>query len=105
MALYDLLVNKNFQNSGVKLLVLGIQSDGSDLSGQALEQELAKDIDKIRFSRNVSLYENTETGAIDDYLKNAEKFAFSDIRAAKVVVQTTKLEGITKSYLDDFINN
>ena len=103
--LYDLFINKNFQSCKTKLLVLGIRGTEPNFGTLDLETELAKDIDRIRFSKNVSLYENSDLGSIDDYLKNGDKFGFRDVRAGKVVVRVMKVEDVTKEYVGDFVGN
>ena len=103
--MYDLFINKKFQASQVKLLILGIRNNDADFGTLDLELELGKDIDKIRFSKNVELYENNEPGTIDDYLKNGEKFSFRLVKADKIIIRTIKFEDVTKDYIVDFIHN
>ena len=104
IVLYDLFINKSFQNCKVKLLILGIRG-ASEFNSSDFESDLTKDIDRIRFSKNVELYENVDPMTIDDYLKGAEKFSFNEIRANKVLIKTMKVEDVTKDYIGDFINN
>lgn len=103
--LYELFVHKGFAAAGVKLAVLGVKRSGEEFATIDLETELAKDIDRIRFSKNVTLYENNDASTVDDYLKSAEKFSFRDVKASKVVVRVAKLEDITKEYVSEFVDN
>ena len=100
-----MFITKAFQAAGVKLLVLGINRTSEDYGTLDLETELAKDIDRIRFSKNVGLYENVDASAVDDYLKSAEKFSFRDVRAGKVIVRTAKVEDVTREYISEFVDN
>ena len=100
-----MFINRNFQNAKVKLLVLGVHNLIADFGSLDLEIELNKDIDRIRFSKNVGLYENNDTNTVDDYLKNAENFSFKDTRVGKVIIRMIKFEDINKEYLEDFVDN